>query len=73
LVKILENGVNYAPYIEFGTGGLVSIPAGLEEEAIVFKGAGLRKINMRAQPFFFRPAFEEFKKMVERLKKLYGQ
>lgn len=30
--------VSYAPYIEFGTGGKVSIPKGFESEAAMFKG-----------------------------------
>lgn len=43
----------YAPYQEFGTGGLVSVPKGLEALAIQFKGKGKRKINMAAQPFLY--------------------
>lgn len=61
-------GSSYAPYQEFGTGGLVSIPAELTEEAAQFKGKGIRKVNMRAQPFFFAPAFEEWPKFVKRVK-----
>lgn len=61
-------GSSYAPYQEFGTGGLVSIPSELTEEAAQFKGKGIRKVNMRAQPFFFAPAFEEWPKFVKRVK-----
>ncbi|CAB5218368.1 phge_HK97_gp10, phage protein, HK97 gp10 family [uncultured Caudovirales phage] len=31
---------SYAPYVEFGTGGKVSIPAGYEDFAVQFKGKG---------------------------------
>jgi HK97 gp10 family phage protein len=60
----------YAPYIEFGTGGLVSVPEGYDQLAAMFKGKGIRKINLRARPFLI-PAFEQEKpKLIERLKKL---
>ena len=39
----------YAPYIEFGTGGKVSIPVGYEEYAAQFKGHR-KTAGMRAQP-----------------------
>lgn len=41
----------YSAYVEFGTGGTVSIPKGFESIAIQFKGKGIRKINLRPQPF----------------------
>jgi HK97 gp10 family phage protein len=63
-------GSSYAPYQEFGTGGLVEIPAGLEDEAAQFKGKTGRKVNMRAQPFFFPPFFEEKPKFLARVEKL---
>ena len=47
----------YAPYIEFGTGGEVTVPSGYEELAILFKGKGAKKINIRPQPFLI-PSFE---------------
>lgn len=60
----------YAPYIEFGTGTEVTIPAGYEELAKVFKGKNKAKINIRPQPFLI-PSFEvEKPKLIERLKKL---
>ena len=51
--------VKYAPYVEFGTGTKVQVvddPQGLKVYALQFKGAGKRKVNNRAQPYFF-PAF----------------
>ena len=60
----------YAPYIEFGTGTEVTVPAGYEELAIVFKGKNAAKINIRPQPFLI-PAFENEKpKLIERITKL---
>ena len=70
LEKVLRNATEYAGYIEFGTGGLVNIPNGLENHAAPWKGAGIRKVNMRAQPYFFRAFFEETPKMLARIKKV---
>ena len=63
-------GAEYAPYIEFGTGGMVDIPKGLEAEASKFKGRGIRQVNMKAQPFFFAPFFEEKNNLLKRLQKI---
>jgi HK97 gp10 family phage protein len=49
--------LRYAPYVEFGTGGTVSVPAGYEDFAIQFKGKGIRKVNLRPRPYLI-PAFE---------------
>lgn len=49
--------LKYAPYVEFGTGGTVSVPAGYEDFAIQFKGKGIRKVNLRPRPYLI-PAFE---------------
>jgi len=66
----VEARAKYAPYVEFGTGGLVNVPAGYEDFAIQFKGKGLRKVNLRARPFLI-PAFEQEKpKLIDRLNKL---
>lgn len=45
---------NYAAYVEFGTGALVDVPAGLESYALQFKGNGIKQVNLPARPFFFR-------------------
>lgn len=67
--KITFNA-DYAPYLEFGTGGSVSIPAGFEDLAIQFKGKGKRTINIKPQPYLI-PSFlvgsENYKKEVERI------
>jgi len=49
--------VEYAPFVEFGTGSGVSIPAGQEEFAMQFKGKTGRVRNYPARPFLF-PAWE---------------
>lgn len=66
-------GSSYAPYQEFGTGGLVRIPQGLEAEASQYKGKGIRQINMRPQPFFFAPAFAEWNKLKKRIEKMLNK
>jgi hypothetical protein len=62
--------IGYAAYLEFGTGGNVSIPAGFEDLAIQFKGKGIKQINIKPQPYLI-PAFltgsENYKKEVERI------
>jgi HK97 gp10 family phage protein len=66
----VEAKAKYSAYIEFGTGGEVRIPAGYEDLAKIFKGKGLRTINIRPQPFLI-PSFETEKpKLIQRLKKL---
>lgn len=62
----------YAPFIEFGTGSGVSVPAGFESLAVPFKGAGVRQVNRRAHPFLI-PAFMEGREdMIKRVKQLLG-
>ena len=46
----------YAPFVEFGTGGLVQVPNELKEIAIKFKGKGIKQVNLRARPYLY-PAF----------------
>lgn len=59
----------YAPFIEFGTGGNVSIPNGFADFASEFKGAGVRTINRSAQPFLIPAFLEETQKLKEQIKK----
>jgi hypothetical protein len=64
---------NYAPFVEFGTGGTVDVPSGLEDYAIQFKGEGSRTIDLKARPFLF-PAFRaEVSDLNERLPKLISK
>ena len=54
--------IPYAPFTEFGTGGLVNIPDGWGEMAEQFKGEGKRQVNLEAQPFMY-PAFVKGSKL----------
>jgi hypothetical protein len=66
----VEAKAKYSAYIEFGTGGEVRIPAGYEDLAKIFKGRGIKTVNIRPQPFLI-PSFEAEKpKLIQRLKKL---
>jgi len=73
LNKLIENNIEYAPYIEFGTGGYVRVPKGLEDIAIQFKGKKGGKVNIRPQPFFYRAYFEEYPKLIQKIKKLLSK
>lgn len=76
-ISFVRNGIldytitaaeHYAPYVEFGTGSLVDVPAGLEDYAIQFKGRGIKEVNLPAHPYLF-PAFEQERRLlIERLK-----
>lgn len=76
-VEFSDNGLTttlvatapYAAYQEFGTGGRVSIPKGMEEMARQFKGRGLRNINLRPQPYMFPAWDKERRAFVDRLQK----
>ena len=70
LNAVIGTPVKYAPYMEFGTGGLVDVPAGLEDYAMKFKGAGIKQVNLFPRPFLI-PAFKKHTiKMMEELNKL---
>ena len=49
-------GASYGPYQEYGTGTKVHVPSELSDYAMQFKGAGIRQVNLRPQPFLY-PAF----------------
>jgi hypothetical protein len=69
----LRSSTNYAAYVEFGTGGLVSVPAGLESYAMQFKGKGIKEVNIPARGFFFPPFLAAQKKIIEDVKKEIGK
>jgi HK97 gp10 family phage protein len=75
--RVLEaevgTSVEYAPFVEFGTGSGVSVPAGQEEFAMQFKGKTGRKRNYPARPFLF-PAWEkERPKFVNAMEAILGK
>ena len=59
----------YAAYVEFGTGGLVSVPNELKQQAWLFKGKGIREVNLRARPFLYPSLLRGRKEYLEKLKK----
>ena len=54
--SVITFNAEYAPYVEFGTGGLVEIPTGFEDLALDFYHGRSTNIQMQAQPFLI-PAF----------------
>jgi phage gpG-like protein len=67
--RTVGTNVEYAAYIEFGTGSGVSIPSGLESVASQFKGKGIRKVNRGARPYLFPAADAERNNFIENIKK----
>jgi len=66
----------YAPFVEFGTGGLVNVPAELKEMAIKFKGKGIKQVNLRARPYLYPALLRGRIEYLEKLKKVldkYGK
>ena len=59
----------YAAYIEFGTGGLVNVPAGLEDYAMRFKGEGVRVVNIPPRPYLFNNARQQSKVFTDRVQR----
>lgn len=70
---IVEVNAKYSPYVEFGTGGKVNIPKGLEEYARIFKGKGIKQVNLPPRPFLFPAAFRELPKLLQRINKGIGK
>ena len=61
-------GMHYAPYVEFGTGGLVDVPSGISIFALKFKGNGIKQVNLAPRPFLFPAFFSNVAKLTERIK-----
>lgn len=59
----------YAPYVEFGTGGLVQVPEEMKDIAIKFKGKGIRNVNLRARPYLYPSLLRGRKEYLEKLQK----
>jgi HK97 gp10 family phage protein len=69
---VIQALAHYAPYVEFGTGGMVDltdmVELGIPESyAAQFKGKGIREVNLPARPFFFSSARIGFKNLLNRL------
>ena len=66
-------GAHYAPYVEFGTGGMVKLDDMLQlgippSYAAQFKGRGIKEVNLPARPFFYNAARIGLKNLLVRLK-----
>ncbi len=59
----------YAPYVNWGTGGLVDVEPMFTEIASQFKGKGVKKINLPARPFLTGSYLEEAKQYPVKLQK----
>jgi hypothetical protein len=46
----------YAPYVEFGTGGLVDVPKEFDEQARRALGKGIKQVNLPPRPYMY-PAY----------------
>lgn len=64
--------MDYSPYVEWGTGTRVSVPADLSKYAAQFKGKKA-VVGRYPKPFFFiqRPFVE--RKLIESLKRMLGR
>jgi HK97 gp10 family phage protein len=73
--KIEAGGIlaPYAPFVEFGTGGLVSVPNELKEMAIKFKGKGIKQVNLPARPFLYPALLRGRAEYLEKLKKVLNK
>ena len=69
----VSTNVKYAPYIEFGTGTLVSVPDELKELANEFRGRGLRQVNLPARPFLYPALVKERPNYIRNLKSVLGK
>jgi len=68
----------YAPYIEFGTGGLVDVPKEFDEQARRALGKGIKQVNLPPRPYMYptliygRKQIEiNLKKEIEQLTKAF--
>jgi len=58
----------YAPYIEFGTGGLVSVPKEFDEQARRALGKGIKEVNLPPRPYMYPAYIYGLKRIEENLK-----
>jgi|688.fasta_scaffold208972_2 hypothetical protein len=65
---IFENPIKYAPFVDFGTGSQVQIPAGMEAFAKEFYRTG--EGRMKAQPHMTYVVKEYYEKFLNELKQL---
>lgn len=61
---------DYAPFVEFGTGTSVQVPAGLEEYALQFKRPNENDVSLPARPFLIPAWHERTTKLINRLRRV---
>jgi HK97 gp10 family phage protein len=60
----------YSAYQEFGTGGLVNVPTEMKGIASLFKGANIKKINIKPRPYMYPALLNGRKPFIDGLKQL---
>ena len=66
----------YAPFVEFGTGGLVKVPDELKKQAWLFKGKDIKEVNLRARAYLYPALLKGRIEYLDKLKKVldkYGK
>jgi HK97 gp10 family phage protein len=58
----------YAPYIEFGTGGLVDVPKEFDEQARRALGKGIKQVNLPPRPYMYPTYLYGLKEIEKNLK-----
>ncbi len=63
--------VNYAPYIEWGTGKYVNVPSFVKDmfnvDSMEWKGKGIREVNREPHPYLFESARIGWNEMIAKL------
>jgi len=63
----------YAPFVEFGTGGLVEVPDELKDQAIKFIGKGIKQVNLRPRPYLYPALLQGRTEYLDKLKKVLNK
>lgn len=74
-IKAGNNVVNYAAYVEFGTGSGVGVPTykyglssiNIAPYASIFKGANGKNSNMKFRPYLFPAFVEQYSKALRKI------
>ena len=69
---VVEAKMNYAPYVEFGTGRTVDLSEldelGIPQSyAAQFKGKGIKKVNLPARPYLYNSARQALHEMLSNM------
>lgn len=72
MVNRSGTNVEYSPYVEFGTGTMVDVPAGLESYAMQFKGKGVKKVNLPARPYLFPAFFKNKERLLRNITRIFN-